>query len=73
MGSKRRRHVELCYTHYSGENFVIQVQELVKATVTVVKRSECHKFVVLPKRWIVERSFGWLENVADFGKIVNEN
>ncbi|WP_196813011.1 transposase, partial [Bacillus sp. GeD10] len=21
-----------------------------------------HKFVVLPKRWIVERTFAWLEN-----------
>jgi transposase len=46
---------------YSGEIFSNQVQELIKATVTVVKRSECNKFVVLPKRWIVERSFGWLE------------
>jgi transposase len=46
---------------YSGENFANQAQKWVKATVTVVKRSECHKFVVLPKRWIVERSFAWLE------------
>ncbi len=28
--------------------------------VEVVKRSEQHTFVVLPKRWIVERTFGWL-------------
>ena len=27
----------------------------------VVKRNELHTFVVLPKRWVVERSFGWLE------------
>ena len=26
----------------------------------VVKRNELHRFVVLPKRWIVERTFGWL-------------
>jgi transposase len=32
-----------------------------KATVQVVKRNELHAFVVLPKRWVVERSFGWLE------------
>ncbi len=25
------------------------------------KRNELHKFVVIPKRWIVERSFSWLE------------
>ena len=27
----------------------------------VVKRNELHTFVVLPKRWVVERTFGWLE------------
>ena len=27
----------------------------------MVKRSELHTFVVLPKRWVVERSFAWLE------------
>jgi len=29
-------------------------------TLTIVKRTEAHRFVVLPKRWIVERSFAWL-------------
>ena len=24
-------------------------------------RSKLHKFAVIPKRWVVERSFGWLE------------
>lgn len=28
--------------------------------VEVVKRNEQHTFVVLPKRWIVERTFSWL-------------
>ena len=35
--------------------------ERIDATVHVVKRNELHAFVVLPKRWIVERSFAWLE------------
>src|SRR3979490_1142281 len=26
----------------------------------IVKRSEAHKFIVLPKRWIVERTFAWI-------------
>ena len=26
----------------------------------VVKRSETSRFVVLPKRWIIERTFAWL-------------
>ena len=29
-------------------------------TVTVVKRTDAHTFTVLPKRWIVERTFAWL-------------
>jgi transposase len=39
------------------------VQEILGETVTVqiAKRSELHKFVVIPKRWGVERSFAWLE------------
>ncbi len=47
---------------YSGENFASNVKELIQADVEVVKRNELHKFIVLPKRWIVERSFGWLED-----------
>ena len=33
----------------------------VGAQVEVVKRNELHKFVVLPRRWVVERLFGWLD------------
>lgn len=29
-------------------------------TIQVVKRTELHQFFVLPKRWIVERTFAWL-------------
>ena len=46
---------------YSGEKFAGEIQRILGATVEVVKRNELHTFVVLPKRWIVERSFGWLE------------
>jgi len=46
---------------YSGEPFAAAVQNLLGASVEVVKRKEVHTFVVLPKRWVVERSFGWLD------------
>ena len=47
---------------YSGDNFANAIkEELPNAKVEVVKRNELHTFVVLPKRWIVERSFGWLD------------
>ncbi|WP_249205989.1 transposase, partial [Lactiplantibacillus plantarum] len=29
--------------------------------VTASKRNELHKFEVLPQRWIIERSFSWLD------------
>ena len=30
-------------------------------TVQIAKRSELHTFKIMPIRWIVERSFAWLE------------
>jgi transposase len=46
---------------YTGEKFATKIKEILNASVEVVKRNELHKFVVLPKRWIVERSFAWME------------
>ena len=46
---------------YSGDPFAAAIEDALGATVEVAKRSELHKFAVIPKRWVVERSFGWLE------------
>jgi len=46
---------------YSGEKFAASVKNLLGARVEIAKRNELHKFVVMPKRWVVERSFAWLE------------
>lgn len=46
---------------YSGEKFSLEIKNIINATVEVAKRNELHKFVVIPQRWVVERSFGWLE------------
>ena len=37
-------------------------------TVEIVQRNELHKFVVLPKRWIVERSIAWLNRCRRLAK-----
>jgi transposase len=34
----------------------------------IVKRPDLHKFVVLPKRWIVERTIGWLNRCRRLAK-----
>jgi len=31
-----------------------------RLTLQVVKRTEQHTFVVLPRRWVVERTFSWI-------------
>ncbi len=46
---------------YTGEKFASEIKTIINANVEVIKRNELHTFVVLPKRWIVERSFAWLE------------
>ena len=48
---------------YVGEPFAQGVRETLgdAVTVQIAKRSELHKFAVIPKRWVVERSFAWLE------------
>ncbi|HEY3857220.1 MAG TPA: IS5 family transposase [Verrucomicrobiae bacterium] len=35
-------------------------RKLWHCTIKIVKRSDLHVFKVLPRRWVVERTFGWL-------------
>ena len=46
---------------YTGGTFANTIKALSDAEVEVVKRNELHTFAVLPKRWIVERSFAWID------------
>ena len=46
---------------YNGKPFAQVVQNRLGATVQVAKRNELRTFAVIPKRWVVERSFSWLE------------
>ncbi|MCW5617762.1 MAG: IS5 family transposase [Nitrosomonas sp.] len=53
----------LCDSGYVGQPFAQGVREILgeHVQVQIAKRSELHTFKVMPKRWIVERSFAWLE------------
>ena len=46
---------------YTGQPFAQAVKDKLGATVQVAKRNELHTFAVIPQRWVVERSFAWLE------------
>lgn len=46
---------------YTGAPFSDAVKALLGASVQIAKRNELHTFEVIPQRWVVERSFAWLE------------
>lgn len=46
---------------YTGKKFANEIGHILGAPVEGVKRNELHTFKVLPKRWVVERDFGWIE------------
>jgi transposase len=52
---------------YAGE-FVEDAKRLFGRVVEIVKRPDVSKFVVLPKRWIVERTFGWFSKYRRLSK-----
>jgi len=46
---------------YQGAATAAEVRAQANIPLEIVKRSDAAKrFIVLPKRWIVERTFGWL-------------
>ncbi|MCA0325718.1 MAG: IS5 family transposase [Proteobacteria bacterium] len=61
-GLKRVQSV-LCDAGYVGQPFAQGVREILgeRVTAQIAKRSELHTFKVMPKRWVVERSFAWLD------------
>ncbi len=53
----------LCDAGYVGEPFAQGVREILgqHVRVQIAKRSELHSLKVMLRRWVVERSFAWLE------------
>ena len=54
---------------YQGPNFKAGLSQACRQiNVEIVKRSDTGKFVVLPKRWIVERTIAWLSRCRRLAK-----
>jgi len=53
---------------YRGPNFAGWVQEEVGWRIEIVKKDKEEPFTILPKRWIVERTFGWLNRYRRLSK-----
>lgn len=68
---ERLSRLEVVYVDqgYSGANFARAVHQVCgdSVRVEVIKRSG-KTFEVLPKRWIVERTFGWLNRYRRLSK-----
>jgi transposase len=45
---------------YDGRPLAGWVRAVAHVTLEIIKRTELHVFKVVPRRWVVERSFGWL-------------
>lgn len=45
---------------YDGKPLADWVRAVANITLEVIKRTELHVFKIVPRRWVVERSFGWL-------------
>ncbi len=52
---------------YAG-TFVRRAKATFKRTIEIVKRPRLNRFVVLPKRWIVERTFAWFSRYRRLSK-----
>ena len=46
---------------YPGEKFADGVQDILGCPVEIATRTEVHTCAVIPKHWVVERSFAWLD------------
>lgn len=45
---------------YDGRPLAEWARSVARVTLKVIKRTEVHTFKVVPRRWVVERSLGWL-------------
>ncbi len=54
--------------NYQGPKMAAAAAKTGTWTLEIVKRNELHRFVVLPKRWIVERTLAWISRCRRLAK-----
>jgi putative transposase len=61
LAQRTRRRVKHIWADggYAG-TLLDWAKRLWRCTIEIVKRSDLHRFQILPRRWVVERTFGWL-------------
>lgn len=54
-----------------GGKLIDKVKDKFKIALVIIKRDQMHAFKILPKRWIVERTFPGLTPIEETQKITN--
>lgn len=53
---------------YAGQKLEAAIAHLDRLAIQIVKRSDAHRFVVLPRRWVIERTIAWLNRCRRLAK-----
>ena len=69
FGQKTRRRVKHIWADGGYAGALLEwSQKMWRCTIEIVKRSDLHTFKVLPRRWVVERTFGWFGRYRRLGR-----
>jgi transposase len=53
---------------YAGQKLAAAIAHIDRLVIEIVRRSDAHRFVVLPRRWVVERTIAWLNRCRRLAK-----
>ena len=53
---------------YAGQKLETSIAHLDQLAIEIIKRSDARRFVVLPRRWVVERTIAWLNRCRRLAK-----
>jgi len=53
---------------YAGQKLQNAIAHLDRFAIEIVKRSDAHRFIVLPLRWVIERTIAWLNRCRRLAK-----
>ena len=53
---------------YAGQKLEAAIAHLDRLAIEIIRRSDARRFVVLPRRWIVERTIAWLNRCRRLAK-----